>query len=315
MARPYLSASSRPLATLQATRLLAHSHFQSRFASGATQKVAAKKATAKNAERKRKAPPKNFKIEDVAKSRMQQFSLCDAMRWVRFVPRCRSSLTRNRFLRAYEVGRPPQAVKYELAIRLKTPRGGPVIKSRIRLPHPVKTMVQIGVICPEGPAAEEALQNGAVIAGQQSLFEAIKRDEITFNRLICHESCEDALQKAGLGRILGPKGLMPSRKLGTVVPDVRKALKELAGTDEYRERIGAIRLPVGQLAYTPEMLADNIKALLRQVKKECVSFEEQFQKAVHEVVLATSHGPGFSLNGSFKSSDENLLPNHLSTAM
>ena len=190
-----------------------------------------------------------------------------------------------------------------------------MIKSRIRLPHPVKTEVRIGVICADGKAAEEALQNGAIVAGRDSLLEAIKKEDIPFNRLICHEDCEDALLKAGLGRILGPRGLMPSRKTGTVVPDVRKALKDLAGTDEYRERMGAIRLAIGQLSYTPDMLADNIKAVIRQVKTECGAFEDQFQKSVHEIVLATSHGPGFSLSGKFQSIEDGLRPEHLSSVM
>jgi large subunit ribosomal protein L1 len=176
--------------------------------------------------------------------------------------------------------------------------------------------VQIGVICAEGSEdAAEALRNGAVVAGLESVIEAIRREEIPFNRLICHEECEAALQKAGLGRILGPRGLMPSRKLGTVVPDVRKAIKEMAGADDYRERVGGIRLPIGQLGYTPEMLSDNIKAFVGQVKKECGAFDEQFQKQVHEVVLSTSHGPGFSLNGRFQSGDGAVTPEDLRSAM
>ncbi|OLN89075.1 50S ribosomal protein L1 [Colletotrichum chlorophyti] len=287
LARLSLSTAARPTAST-IPRFLVPSIAQTRCASN----QGGRKTT-----KKKKKVPKDFKAYNV--QGCPQFSLCDAMR----------------YLRAYEVGRPPQTIKYELAVRLKTPRNGAVVKNRIRLPNPVKSDVRVGVICPEGsPIAQQALQAGAVVAGQESVFEAIKNDTIAFNRLICHSDSEVALNKAGLGRILGPKGLMPNRRMKTITDNVISAIRETMGADNYRERQGAIRMAIGQLGFTPKMLASNVKAFVSHIKSDIAELDG-IHKEVHEVVLSTSHGPGFSLNGNFESTDEKVTPEHLSNVM
>lgn len=220
------------------------------------------------------------------------------------------------YLRAFEVGRPPQKVKYELAVRFKTPRNGPVVKGRIRLPNPVNSGdIRVAVICPDdSEMAQQALQAGAVQAGQTALLEDIKKENITFNRLICHTSSEAALNKAGVGRILGPKGLMPNRRMKTVTDNVVGAIRENAGAENYRERMGATRLAIGQLGFTPKMLAANVKSFVGNIKDEITKLDGA-RKEVREVVLSTSHGPGFNLNGLFDSTDETVKPAHLSQVM
>ncbi|ROT34567.1 ribosomal protein L1p/L10e family protein [Sodiomyces alkalinus F11] len=248
-------------------------------------------------EKKKKKLSKEFKSWDPTK--YPQFSLCDAMR----------------YLRAYEVGRPPTTIKYELAVRLKTPRNGPVIKGRVRFPHSVKTTdVRVAVICPDNSEiAQQALQAGAVLAGQESLFEAIRNENITFNRLICHTSSEAALNKAGLGRILGPKGLMPNKRMRTITDNVVSAIRDDAGADEYRERSAALRIPVGQLGFTPKMLAANVKTFMTSIKQEIAKLDGA--KEIREVVLSSSHGPGFNLNGLFDPTDDKVTPEDLSHVM
>lgn len=209
-------------------------------------------------------------------------------------------LTVSRILRAYEVGQPPGSVKYEIHINLKTLRSGPVVKSLVRLPNPIARENKVAVICPEGSEiAAEATAAGAVLAGEESIFEAIRQEKIDFDRLICHESSEKALIKAGLGRILGPKGLMPSARMNTIVSDVTKSIRESAGASEYRERQGVIRLAVGQLAHNPEQLKANIQAVLKKIKSECAEISEDSPKEVHEVILSTTNGPALSLSGKF----------------
>jgi large subunit ribosomal protein L1 len=223
-------------------------------------------------------------------------------------------LIRPSYLRAFEVGKTPSGIKYDIAIRLKTTRSGPVVRNSIKLPHPVKSSAKFGVICPEGSkAAEEARQAGAVAVGEASLFEKIRNGETPYDQLLCHEDSEQALKEANLGRILGPKGLMPNRKLGTITSNIARSMA--ARSSEYRERMGVVRLVIGQLGFTPRMLADNVKTLVGQVKKECLQFEDQFIKEVREVVLSTSKGPGLSLNGKFSSTDETITEEHLSGVM
>lgn len=171
-------------------------------------------------------------------------------------------------------------------------------------------------MCPDGShLASEVLGLGAVVAGQESLFESIREGKITFNRLICHSDSETALKKAGLGKILGPKGLMPSAKTKTITTNVKGLMKELIGADEYRERSGVLRLAIGQLGFTPDMLADNVKAFMRAVKTDIVALEDHVDKKIEEVVLSSTNGPGFSLNGGFNPTDDKIQPAHLQGPM
>lgn len=222
----------------------------------------------------------------------------------------------GRALRAYEVGQPPASVKYEVHINLKTARNGPVIRNSIRLPNPVQSDWSIAVICPEGSdIATAATAAGAVAVGEETLFEAIRQDKIEFDRLLCHEDSEKALNKAGLGRILGPKGLMPSQRMKTIVSDVAKSIRDSAGAADYRERHGVIRLAVGQLGHTPEQLKSNIQALLKKIKSECSEISEEVAKDVHEVILSTTNGPALSLNGRLNDAEEKTSVASLSGAM
>ena len=221
-----------------------------------------------------------------------------------------------RYLRAFEVGNPPHVSKYELHVKLRTGKGGPVLRNRIRFPHPVKSDARIGVICPENsPLAAEALAAGAVAVGQETLFERIRQGDIPFNKLICHVNSEAALKKANLGRILGPKGMMPNHKTKTITRNIRETVEELIGADEYRERTGVVRIAVGQLGFTPQMLSDNIKAFMSLLKQDLANCDDNHPKSLDEVVLSSTHGPGFSLDGTFFSKDENLKPEHLTSAM
>jgi large subunit ribosomal protein L1 len=241
-----------------------------------------KKANAKS--KKEKKGPREFKQKDLKD--IEQFALCDAIR----------------YLRAFEVGREPTSSKYEIHIRLKTKRDGPVIRNMLRFPHSVQTESRICVVCPPGTRHEkEARAAGAVLVGEQDVFDAVKAGKIEFDRLICHPDSLDALNKAGLGRILGPRGLMPSIKTGTVVEDVAARVEMLRGGTVYRERDAVIRLPIGQLAFSPEQLRDNLRATIEQVKKDAASLNDRIVKEIYEVVLTSTNGPGFSLNGEFKS--------------
>lgn len=108
------------------------------------------------------------------------------------------------------------------------------------------------------------------------------------------------LTKAGVGRILGPKGMMPSPKTGTVVKDPAAAIKELTGKNDYRERLGVVRVAIGQIGFTEEQLATNIKAFMTALKKDLHALSYQADKGISEVVLSSTFGPGFSLTGDLR---------------
>lgn len=160
-----------------------------------------------------------------------------------------------------------------------------MVRNRIRLPHPVKTDLRICVICPpDSKAAEEAKSAGAVLVGEDEVFDLVKAGKIEFDRCIAHADSVLKMNKAGMGRILGPRGLMPSAKTGTVVKDISTAVKNMVGGSEYRERLGVVRLPVGQLRFTPEELQRNIKALMETLKKDMAQVSDRTAKEIHEVV-------------------------------
>ena len=242
------------------------------------------KAAALKRKQKRRQNP-HYKLYDLKE--MQQFSLCDAIRYIK----------------AFEIHKAAESSKYEIHVKLKTKRSGPVIRpNQLKLPHPVKTDVKFAVICaPDSRQAKEARNAGAVLVGEEEIFETIKNGKIEFDRLIAHPNSMPKLQKEGLPRILGPKGMMPNVKNGTISTDPGALLNQLVGGALYRERMGVVRMAIGKLNFTPEMLRDNLRAFLARIKADARKLPEEANKEINEVVLSSTRSPGFSLNGMFRS--------------
>lgn len=93
---------------------------------------------------------------------------------------------------------------------------------------------------------------------------------------------------------------MPSAKTGTVVKDVGTSVREMVGASEYRERLGVVRLAIGQLGFTPEEMQRNIRAFVDGVKRDLAGLSDRISKEIHEVVLSSTNGPGMSLNGELR---------------
>ena len=189
-------------------------------------------------------------------------------------------------------------------MKLRTPKNGAVVRNRLRLPHPVKTDQRICVICPaDSPHAQAAIAAGARLVGEEEVFAAVKAGRIEFERCLCHTDSLPKLAASGIARILGPRGLMPNAKMGTVVKDVGATVRDMVGGSEYRERLGVVRMAVGQLGFTPEELQRNIRAVMDSVKRDIAGLGDRIAKDVHEVVISSTHGPGLSLNGEFRTPD------------
>ncbi|KAI0905066.1 50S ribosomal protein L1 [Ustulina deusta] len=301
LARLNLSSMARPTTVTIPRLFVPSSTSQLRWKSAGTRAMQAREREKEKLKKKKKQHRfKEYKYATPSKE--EQYSLCDAMR----------------YLRASEVGRPPASATYELALKIRTVKNGPIFRDRIRLPYPVNNDMRIAVVCRENSnAAHEARTAGAVAFGEESLFKLIRAtpNKLPFNVLICHVDSEPVLKKAGLGRILGPKGLMPSIKANTITKSVVSMMHEMVGAQHYRERIGGIRIPIGNIQFTPKMLAENIKTMLASVKGKIEAMEDRVSKDLIEVVLSSTSGPGMTLNGAFSSTDENVTPAHLSTAM
>ncbi|KAI4951855.1 hypothetical protein J4E91_003316 [Alternaria rosae] len=281
-----------PLSRLTISSIAASRSEVPRFASIPYQTIRC--ATTKAQPKKKKKARNTFLQYDLKKA--EKFSLIDAMHYIR----------------AFEVGRNPSSSKYELHVRLRTLKNGPVIRNRLRLPHPVKTDIRICVIAaPDSKPAAEARAAGATLVGEDEVFNQIKEGKIDFDRCICHIDSLQKMNKAGLGRLLGPKGLMPSTKAGTVVTNVGITVRNMVGGSEYRERLGVIRMAVGQLGFTPEEMQNNIRGFLDAIKKEMAQMSDRITKEIHEVVLSSTNAPGFTLSGDYKGPDS-ISPKELS---
>ena len=141
---------------------------------------------------------------------------------------------------------------------------------------------------------DEALQAGADFAGNEEYAEKIQKDGwLDFDVVI---ATPDMMATVGrLGRVLGPQGLMPNPKTGTVTNDVKQAIEEIkAGKVEYRtDKANLIHVPAGKVSFGAEKLADNIKALVRAVVKARPAAAKG--KYIKSITIASTMGPGVKL--------------------
>ncbi|KAF1928324.1 50S ribosomal protein L1 [Didymella exigua CBS 183.55] len=279
MAAPRTLAASLGATRLAASSLSTLRPDVCRFATASYQTVRCA-VTSKTQPAKKKKVRNVYRQYDLSKT--EQFALVDAMHYIR----------------AFEVGQNPSSVKYELHVRMRSLKNGPVVRNQIRLPHPVKTDLRLCVIAPpDSKHAQEARAAGATLVGEDDVFEQIRGGDIEFDRCICHIDSLQKLNKAGLGRVLGPKGLMPSTKAGTVVTNIGATVRTMVDGSEYREKMAVVRLAIGRLGFTPAELQENIKLFMDTLKKDMARV---VSKEVHEVVLSSTNSPGFTLNGEFK---------------
>ena len=141
------------------------------------------------------------------------------------------------------------------------------IRTVVNLPGGTGKKVKVAVVCEEAKS-EEAKAAGADIVGGDDFIEKIKNGEINFEKLICTPGMMVKLSK--LGKVLGPKGLMPNPKLGSVTPDVKKAISEAkSGQAEIRnDKDGNIGVSLGKKSFNDDKLIKNFNAIIETLEKE-----------------------------------------------
>ncbi|NCS87360.1 MAG: 50S ribosomal protein L1 [Ignavibacteria bacterium CG2_30_36_16] len=168
-----------------------------------------------------------------------------------------------------------------------------MIRGTVTLPNGTGKEVKVLVIA-RGAKAEEALTAGADFAGFEEYLEKIKGGWADIDVIV---STPDAMGELGkLGRILGPKGLMPNPKSGTVTMDVAKAVKEVkAGKIEFRvEKTGIIHTSLGKLNFDADKLVENARAFINTIiKLKPASAKGQYLKSLY---LSSTMGPGLKIN-------------------
>ena len=168
-----------------------------------------------------------------------------------------------------------------------------VVRGATTLPHGTGKDVRVAVFA-QGENAEKAQQAGADIVGFEDLGEEIKGGKIDFDVLI---ATPDAMRIVGqLGKVLGPRGLMPNPKTGTVTTDVEVAVKNSkSGQVQFRtDKAGLVHGRVGQLGFTAEQIKENIQALLVDLKKA----KPAAAKGVYlkKLTLSSTMGPGLNID-------------------
>ena len=168
------------------------------------------------------------------------------------------------------------------------------IRGAVVLPHGTGKTARVLVFA-KNAKADEALAAGADFVGAEELVPKIQNEGwLDFDVVV---ATPDMMGVVGrLGRVLGPKGLMPNPKAGTVTMDVTKAIQEIkAGKIEYRlDKTNIIHVPIGKASFTEEQLADNFQTLIDAINKARPSaVKGQFLKSV---TLAPTMGPGVKLN-------------------
>ncbi len=168
-----------------------------------------------------------------------------------------------------------------------------MVRGSVALPHGLGKTIRVLVFA-KGEKEKEATDAGADFAGSDDLVEKIKGGWLDFDRVVATPDMMGTVGK--LGKVLGPRGLMPNPKVGTVTFDVGKVVKELkAGKVEFRvEKAGIVHTPVGKASFGAEKLLDNVTALLETIiKLKPASSKGTYLKSIS---LSTTMGPGVKVD-------------------
>lgn len=188
-----------------------------------------------------------------------------------------------------------ESVEVHFRLGIDTRKADQQLRGMISLPNGSGKTVRVAVFA-EGEAARAAEEAGAEIVGSDDLIADINAGKMDFDAAV---ATPEMMGKVGrLGKILGPRGLMPNPKLGTVTKDVAKAIAELKGGKvEYRaDRYGIAHVIIGKLSFTPEQLAENYGAVYDEILRMKPAAAKG--KYVKSITLSSTMGPGIKIDSS-----------------
>jgi len=163
-----------------------------------------------------------------------------------------------------------------------------MVRGTVVLPYGTGKSVRVLVFA-KGEKEKEARDAGADFAGAEDMVEKIKKGWLEFDKVVATPDVMGVVGK--LGKILGPRGLMPNPKLGTVTFEVAKAVKEIkAGKVEYRaEKAGVVHIPIGKVSFDPKKLVDNARVIIESViKAKPATSKGKYLKKIH---ISSTMGP------------------------
>lgn len=186
-----------------------------------------------------------------------------------------------------------ETVEMSINLGIDPRKSDQVVRNTVVLPHGTGKEVRVLVFA-KGEKEKEAREAGADYVGAEDLIEKIQQGWLEFDRAI---ATPDMMGQVGkLGKILGPRGLMPNPKLGTVTFDIGKAVKEAkAGKIEYRnDKGGVVHVPIGKLSFDREKLIENAMAVLKSVIKAKPPTSKG--KYIKKVSISSTMGPGLKID-------------------
>jgi len=192
-----------------------------------------------------------------------------------------------------------ETVEADFRLGIDTRQADQQLRGTVRLPNGSGKTVRVGAlpaVSAEGEAARAAEEAGADIVGTDELTQQIQAGEFNFDAAV---ATPDQMGKVGrLGKILGPRGLMPNPKLGTVTNDVAKAINELkGGRVEYRaDRYGIAHVILGKVSFTAEQLAENYGAVYDEILRMKPAAAKG--KYVKSITVSSTMSPGVKVDPS-----------------
>lgn len=185
-----------------------------------------------------------------------------------------------------------ESIDVAINLGIDAKKSDQTVRGTAVMPRGTGKKVRIAVFA-EGAAAEAAKKAGADIVGFQDLADRIKQGQIDFDLVV---ATPEAMKIVGtLGQVLGPRGLMPNPKIGTVTPNVAKAIESAkAGQVQYRaDKAGTVHCAIGKASFEPDALKENFLSLLAAVNKSKPATAKGAY--LKKVVLSTTMGPGIRL--------------------
>jgi len=198
-----------------------------------------------------------------------------------------------KILKKVEMGKADETVTLNFQLGIKSEAGDENVRGTVSLPHGSGRSQR--VLCfAKGESAKDAEAAGADFVGAEELVEKVKNGFLDFDIVVAHPDMMREVSK--LGRVLGPKGLMPTPKTGTVTPQVGRAVKEVkAGRIEFKsDKTAGLHAICGKLSFGEDALLENARTVIKAVKdSKPATSKGEYLKAIH---IATTHGPGLKLN-------------------
>jgi len=197
------------------------------------------------------------------------------------------------FLKTNLVTRFDETVDVAINLGVDPRKSEQMVRGTVVLPYGTGKTVRVLVFA-KGEKEKEAREAGADYVGAEDLIEKIQKGWLDFDKAVATPDVMGIVGK--LGKILGPRGLMPNPKLGTVTFDIAKAVQEIrAGKVEYKvEKAGILHIPVGKLSFDRDKIVENIMAVLKAVVRAKPATSKG--RYLKKLTISTTQGPGIRID-------------------